>query len=143
MKSEVKSYAGYGAGILLALLAMAIYFIYQSNQLNEKHQDDMNQAKIRADYIYESDATDKVKTRERERQYYADDVTVWTLKLQGMPKTQARTNFATSIIKATDDGYITDAEYDSLKTEFDSLKAANKVAGIKKQAAEIIAESPT
>lgn len=143
MRSEVKSYAGYGAGILLALLAMAVYFIYQSNQLNEKHQNDMNEAKIRADYIYESDATDKVETRERERQYYADDVSFWTLKLQEMPKTQARTKFAANIMKVTDDRYITDAEYDSIKAEFDNLVAANKVAGIKKQAAEIIAESPT
>lgn len=133
------------SGIKSAALGVAVSsaigiggFAIMSNQLDKKHEVNLEEKKEWYDSLEEMYGAGDSRFLERKRARYSSDVSGWTLSLQNMPVSQARTDYTTDIIKATEDGVITDDEYTALEAGYYDLNAINDLSNIQKKARDIV-----
>lgn len=135
MFSGIKNAAlGVAVGSAIGIGGLAI----MSNQLDKKHEVNLEEKKEWYDSLEEMYGADDNGFLERKRARYSSDVSGWTLSLQNMPVSQARTDYTTDIIKATEDGVITDDEYTALEAGYYDLNAINDLSNIQKKARDIV-----
>lgn len=118
-------------GSLIGAGAGFSYIEHESNKLEKEHIENMKSKKARITSFKESVAQANKEYSERKKQTYPTYVAVWTLSLQRMPASQARTDFSDAVVKATQDNIITDEEYLKLESDYEALEVTNEINELK------------